>query len=157
VLSVRRTPVEDGQARLGECGRGTAHLFWGDSLVNSGNYPGLFPSRACTTGDALGLRSSVHAVELVGSVYEADIPFVDQVWQGQAMPLVFKRYPHHAAQIALAECVERASSSPCQCGGQALSLLRARAVVIPGVAHTLVYTTPCELVRVTRPFLDEAR
>jgi pimeloyl-ACP methyl ester carboxylesterase len=30
-------------------------------------------------------------------------------------------------------------------------------VVIPEVAHTLVYTAPCELVRVTRPFLDEAR
>ena len=29
-------------------------------------------------------------------------------------------------------------------------------VVIPEVAHTLVYTAPCELVRVTRPFLDEA-
>lgn len=31
-----------------------------------------------------------------------------------------------------------------------------RLVVIPGVAHTLVYTAPLELVRVTRPFLDGA-
>jgi 2-hydroxy-6-oxonona-2,4-dienedioate hydrolase len=32
-----------------------------------------------------------------------------------------------------------------------------RLVVLPGVAHTLVYTAPCELVHVTRPFLDETR
>lgn len=32
-----------------------------------------------------------------------------------------------------------------------------RLVVIPGVAHTLVYTAPLELVRVTRPFLEEVR
>jgi 2-hydroxy-6-oxonona-2,4-dienedioate hydrolase len=32
-----------------------------------------------------------------------------------------------------------------------------RLVVIPEVAHTLVYTTPQELMGVTRPFLDEAR
>jgi 2-hydroxy-6-oxonona-2,4-dienedioate hydrolase len=32
-----------------------------------------------------------------------------------------------------------------------------RLVVIPGVAHTLVYTAPVELVRVTRPFFNEVR
>ncbi|WP_119462046.1 alpha/beta fold hydrolase [Rhodospirillaceae bacterium SYSU D60014] len=31
-----------------------------------------------------------------------------------------------------------------------------RLVVIPGVAHTLVYTSPLELVRVSRPFLNAA-
>jgi pimeloyl-ACP methyl ester carboxylesterase len=36
-------------------------------------------------------------------------------------------------------------------------LPRGQLVVIPKVAHTLVYTAPCELVRATRPFLDEAR
>ena len=36
-------------------------------------------------------------------------------------------------------------------------LPRGQLVVIPEVAHTLVYTAPCELVRVTQPFLDEAR
>jgi 2-hydroxy-6-oxonona-2,4-dienedioate hydrolase len=36
-------------------------------------------------------------------------------------------------------------------------LPQGRLVVIPGVAHTLVYTAPLELVRVARPFLDEAR
>jgi 2-hydroxy-6-oxonona-2,4-dienedioate hydrolase len=36
-------------------------------------------------------------------------------------------------------------------------LPQGRLVVIPGVAHTLVYTAPLELVRVMRPFLDEAR
>ena len=31
-----------------------------------------------------------------------------------------------------------------------------RLIVIPGVAHTLVYTSPLELARVTCPFVDKA-
>ena len=36
-------------------------------------------------------------------------------------------------------------------------LPQGRLKVIPGGPHTLVYTMPLELVRVVRPFLDEAR
>jgi 2-hydroxy-6-oxonona-2,4-dienedioate hydrolase len=36
-------------------------------------------------------------------------------------------------------------------------LPRGRLVMIPGVAHTLCYTAPLELARVTRSFLDEAK
>jgi pimeloyl-ACP methyl ester carboxylesterase len=43
-------------------------------------------------------------------------------------------------------CEELTRLAPCE-----------RLVVIPGVAHTLVYTAPVELVRVTRPFSNEAR
>ena len=39
----------------------------------------------------------------------------------------------------------------------ARSLPQGRLVVIPGVAHTLVFTSPLEMDRVCRPFLDKAR
>jgi hypothetical protein len=46
-------------------------------------------------------------VELAGSMHQADVPFVNQIGQGQAMPLVLERHLHHEAQIALDEFVER--------------------------------------------------
>jgi 2-hydroxy-6-oxonona-2,4-dienedioate hydrolase len=43
-------------------------------------------------------------------------------------------------------CEELTRLSPC-----------GRLVMIPRVAHTLVYTAPVELVRVTRPFFNQAK